>query len=326
MSGTVLVTGGAGYVGSHACKALAKAGFLPVTFDSLERGHADAVRWGPLVRGDILDRAAVAAALAEHRPIAVVHFAAYAYVGESVERPALYYRNNVTGTLTLLEAMLDAGVRNLVFSSTCATYGVPETLPIPEDHPQRPINPYGRTKLVVEGMLRDLEHQGLRWVALRYFNASGADPDGELAEDHEPETHLLPLVIDAALGRIPHIQVNGDDYPTPDGTCIRDYIHVSDLADAHVLAMRYLLDGGESTALNLGNGRGASIREVIQAVEAVSGVTVPVRMGPRRPGDPPALVGDPTAAGRVLGWTPQRGDLETIVRDAWNSRANRPRA
>ena len=323
MGGTILVTGGAGYVGSHACKALARAGYRPVTFDSLERGHEEAVRWGPLVRGDILDRAAVAAALAEHRPVTVMHFAAYAYVGESVDDPALYYRNNVLGTLTLLEAMLEAGVTSFVFSSTCATYGVPEALPIPEDHPQRPINPYGRTKLVVEGLLRDMQPKGLRWVALRYFNAAGADPDGELAEAHDPETHLIPLVIDAALGRIPHIRVNGDDYPTPDGTCIRDYIHVSDLADAHVLAMRHLLAGGDPVALNLGNGRGASIREVIRMVEAVSGRVVPVQMGERRPGDPPALVGDPSSAQRLLGWRPARGDLETIIRDAWNSRAPR---
>lgn len=318
---TVLVTGGAGYVGSHACKALAASGFLPVTFDNLEHGQREAVRWGPLVEGDLADRKALDHAFALHRPTAVLHFAAYAYVGESVEKPHRYYRNNVVGTLTLLEAMAAAGVDKLVFSSTCATYGRPEAVPISEELPQRPVNPYGASKLMVERMITDSgPAYGLRAVMLRYFNATGADPSGEIGENHDPETHLIPLVLDAALGRIPHLSINGDDYDTPDGTCVRDYIHVSDLADAHVLALRYLVDGGRTVALNLGNGAGFSIRQVIEAAERVTGRSVPVRTGPRRPGDPAILVGDATRARKLLGWKPKRGELDTQIADAWRWR------
>ncbi|MFE1600415.1 UDP-glucose 4-epimerase GalE [Methylobacterium sp. ID0610] len=321
---TVLVTGGAGFIGSHACKALAAAGFTPVTYDNLERGTREAVRWGPLVEGDLSDRAALDRAFAEFRPRAVLHFAAYAYVGESVTHPLAYYRNNVAGSLTLLEAMADAGVGLLVFSSTCATYGVPHTIPVPEDHPQHPVNPYGASKLMMERMIADAgAASGLRSVMLRYFNAAGADPEGAIGENHDPETHLIPLVIDAALGRVPHLTVNGDDYDTPDGTCIRDYIHVADLADAHVRALRYLLDGGETTAFNLGNGAGFSIRQVIDVAERVTGRPVPVRIGERRPGDPPVLVGDAARARAILGWQPQRADLETQVTDAWRWRLDR---
>ncbi|KJV10669.1 UDP-glucose 4-epimerase [Elstera litoralis] len=317
MTRKVLVTGGAGYIGSHTCKALVQAGYLPVTYDSLARGFKDAVRYGPLVVGDIGDRATLDAALAEHQPIAILHFAALAYVGESVTDPALYYRNNTTGALTLIEAALAAGIDKLVFSSTCATYGVPQRLPIDEDTPQAPINPYGRSKRMVEQMLQDVGAASpLRSVALRYFNASGADPEGELGENHDPETHLLPLAIDAALGLGPALQVFGNDYPTPDGTCIRDYIHVADLADAHVRALTYLENGGATTAINLGSGTGFSIREILTAIETVLGVPVPHQFGPRRPGDPPSLVALAEKAKDVLGWVPKHSDIETIVRTA----------
>lgn len=317
----VLVTGGAGYVGSHACKALHQAGVTPVVFDNLSRGVRQAVRYGPLVEGDLCDRAALDAALAAHRPVAVLHFAALAYVGESVTQPLLYHRTNAVGTLTLLEAMAAAGVRTLVFSSTCATYGIPEHVPITEEHPQHPVNPYGASKLAAERMIADAAAAGLvQAVMLRYFNAAGADPAGEIGENHTPETHLIPLVLDAILGRIAQVQVNGDDYDTPDGTCVRDYIHVSDLADAHVRALRYLLDGGETVALNLGNGRGASVRDVIQTAERVTGRRAPVAVGPRRIGDPPVLIGDATRAREVLGWRPARGTLDLQIGDAWRWR------
>lgn len=314
----VLVTGGAGYIGAHACKALAAAGYTPVTYDNLVYGHREAVRWGPFEQGDIQDRARLDAVIAEHRPEAVMHFAAFAYVGESVSDPAKYYRNNVAGTLTLMEAMRDAGIGRIVFSSTCATYGIPDATPITEDTPQRPINPYGASKLMVERMLADFEvAHGLNWIALRYFNAAGADPDGEAGEDHDPETHLIPLTLDAACGRLDKLTVYGDDYDTPDGTCLRDYIHVADLADAHVLALRALERGGASRPYNLGNGRGFSVLEVIETVRAVTGLSPNYEIGPRRPGDPAALVADAEQARRELGWRPQYGALEDIVRTAW---------
>jgi UDP-arabinose 4-epimerase len=315
---TVLVTGGAGYIGSHACKALARAGYNPVTYDSLVYGHEWAVRWGPFEQGDILDRARLDEAFERHRPGAVMHFAAFAYVGESVENPGKYYRNNVAGSLTLLEAARDHGVRDFVFSSTCATYGVPDQIPIPETQAQRPINPYGTTKLMVEQMLADFEAaHGIRWSALRYFNASGADPDNEIGEAHDPETHLIPLVLDAASGRRADIRVFGTDYPTPDGTCIRDYVHVTDLAEAHVLALQALQRGGHSSAYNLGNGMGFSVTEVIDAVRRVTGLDVPTVLAERRPGDPPALVGDAAKARAELGWEPRLYDIDDIVRTAW---------
>ena len=314
----VLVTGGAGYVGSHACKALAAAGYRPVVLDDLSRGHAAAVQWGPLEVGSIADRACLDSVLERHRPGAVLHFAAFAYVGESMSEPLAYYRNNVGGTVTLLEAMRDHGVGRLVFSSTCATYGVPRELPIPESHPQEPINPYGRSKLMVERILADVDAaHGLRSIALRYFNAAGADPDGAIGEQHEPETHLVPLVLEAAAGRRECVTIHGTDYDTPDGTCLRDYIHVTDLAEAHVLALRALERGAASTAYNLGNGRGFSVREVIRAVERVTGCEVPVASGPRRAGDPAALVGSAERAMRELGWSPRHADLEQIVATAW---------
>ena len=314
----VLVTGGAGYIGSHACKALAAAGYVPVTFDNLVYGHRSAVRWGPFVHGDILDRAALDAALRAWQPVAVMHFAAFAYVGESVTNPGKYYRNNVVGSLTLLEAIRDAGVGRLVFSSTCATYGVPQAVPIAEDHSQNPINPYGASKLMVERLLRDFDAaHGLRSISLRYFNAAGADPDGETGEDHEPETHLIPLVLDAAAGKRPDVTVFGRDHPTPDGTCIRDYIHVADLARAHVMALQGLERGATTTAYNLGNGTGYSVHEVIETAGIVTGRPIPVRFGPRRAGDPPELVGDASRIRAELGWAPRHADLADIVGTAW---------
>jgi UDP-arabinose 4-epimerase len=324
MSQSILVTGGAGYIGSHACKALARAGYLPVAYDNLSRGHREAVRWGPFVEGDIADHTRLRAAMTKHRVSAVMHFAAYAYVGESVGDPGLYYRNNLCGTLAMLEVLRDCGVRNIVFSSTCATYGLPETVPIRETAPQRPVNPYGETKLAIERALHwyGQAHQ-LRWVALRYFNAAGADRDSEIGEDHEPETHLVPLVLQAALGRREAIEIYGTDYPTPDGTAIRDYIHVDDLAEAHLRALGRLLAGGEAIALNLGSGRGHSVREVIAAAEGVCGRKIPLREAPRRPGDPPALVADPALAARTLGWHAQHSSLDTIIRTAlaWHARS-----
>jgi UDP-arabinose 4-epimerase len=316
--GKVLVTGGAGYVGSHACKALAEAGYQPVAFDDLRTGDRTAARYGPLVIGDLAAPRDIGAAITAHRPTAVLHFAASAYVGESVVEPAKYYRNNVVHTLNLLDAMRAHGVDRLVFSSTCATYGDPERLPIDETHPQRPINPYGHSKLFVEGMLAAFDAAyGLRSIALRYFNAAGADPAGEIGENHDPETHLIPLVILTALGRRPALEVFGTDYPTPDGTAVRDYIHVSDLASAHVLALQYLLDGGPTTFLNLGIGHGCSVREVIDAVERVTGAHVPVVERPRRAGDPPALIADAAKARATLEWRPEHSQLDEIVETAW---------
>jgi UDP-arabinose 4-epimerase len=316
--GTLLVTGGAGYVGSHACKALAGAGFLPVSYDNLVYGHENAVRWGPLERGDLLDRTRLDQVLSVHRPIAVLHFAAFAYVGESVADPGKYYRNNVTGSLTLLEAMRDHSIRPIVFSSTCATYGVPDRVPISEGAPQRPINPYGMSKLMVERMLTDFgAAHGLQSVALRYFNAAGATPSGEIGEDHSPETHLIPLVLDAAAGIRKDVTIFGTDYATPDGTCVRDYIHVSDLADAHVLALSALTKGAGRSAYNLGTGTGVSVRQVIDAVRRISGQPVTARTEARRAGDPAILVADAGLAGAELGWKPGLSDIETIVATAW---------
>ena len=313
----VLVTGGAGYIGAHACKALAVAGYRPVTFDNLVFGHRAAAQWGPLEVGEIGDRAALDRAFDQYRPVAVMHFAAFAYVGESIADPGRYYRNNVIGTLNLLEAMRDHAIDALVFSSSCAPYGVPSELPIREDTPQEPINPYGRSKLVSEHMIGDFGRaHGLRTIMLRYFNACGADPDGEIGECHDPETHLIPLALDAVSDN-GELTLFGDDYPTPDGTCIRNYIHVTDLAEAHVTALGALLEGGETIAFNLGTGTGVSNRQVLDAIGRVTGRPVPHRIGPRRPGDPPVLVADPSLAQEKLGWTARLSDLDTIVETAW---------
>lgn len=313
----ILVTGGAGYIGSHTAKSLAAAGYTPVVLDNLTRGHRDAAKCGPFVQGDVSDGALVRDIIQKYSIQGVLHFAASAYVGESMASPRDYFSNNVRGTLAGLDALLDSEVKQFVFSSTCATYGVPQTTPIGEDHPQHPVSPYGESKLFVERVLHWYgKAYGLRSVALRYFNAAGADPEGELGEDHDPEPHLIPRVINALLGRLPDIEVYGTDYPTPDGTAIRDYVHVTDLAEAHVLALRYLLGGGESCAVNLGTGHGHSVREVIRAVEKASGRQATVRHQPRREGDPAILVAQCGQAERLLAWKPHRSDLETIVRTA----------
>ena len=318
---TILVTGGAGYIGSHAVLALQRRGYKVIILDNLIYGHrdlADRVLQAELVVGDISDRPLLDRLFATRKIDAVMHFAAYAYVGESVANPSKYYRNNVVGTLTLLEAMLAAKIKHLVFSSTCATYGIPQTTPITEDHPQHPINPYGATKLVIERMLAEFgEAYGLKSVIFRYFNAAGADPSGFLGEDHTPETHLIPLVLLAALGKRESISIFGTDYPTPDGTCIRDYIHVSDLAQAHVLGLEYLFGGGKTEIFNLGNGDGFSVREVIETARQVTQVTIPVSESNRRPGDPPILVGSSDLARKILGWQPQYSELSQIITHAW---------
>jgi UDP-arabinose 4-epimerase len=321
----ILVTGGAGYIGSHVCKALAAEGHTPITYDNLSRGNRWAVKWGPLEEGNIADPARVHAVLEKYRPAALMHFAAYAYVGESVQQPSLYYENNFSGTATLLRTLINFQRLPVVFSSTCATYGIPESVPIREDQFQLPINPYGRSKYFVEQLLRDLESaHGLPWVALRYFNAGGADPEGQIGEAHDPETHLIPLAINAARSGTA-LHVFGSDYDTPDGTCVRDYVHVSDIADAHVRSLKYLLRAGESRAFNLANARGYSVREVISTTEKVCRKAVNVQLSPRRPGDPAILIGDGSRARDILGWSPARSDLETQIRDGknwiekWNS-------
>ena len=325
-SRNILVTGGAGYIGSHTCKALAEAGLVPIVYDNLSLGHEWAVRWGPLEKGDILDRVRLDEVFKAYSPSAVIHFAAYAHVGESVEQPAKYYRNNVVGSLNLLEVMRDYGVRKIIFSSTCATYGIPQRVPIPEDHPQDPINPYGASKLMIERMLADFDAAyGLRSVSLRYFNAAGADPDGEIGEDHDPQTHLIPLVLEAAGGEGSYITIHGTDYDTPDGTCIRDYVHVSDLARAHVLALQALQEGCQSLSYNLGTGKGFSVREVISTARSVTARAIATKEGPRRPGDPSRLVADANRANKHLGWKPQYCDLEQVIATAWNWMLRDPR-
>ena len=318
---TVLVTGGAGYIGSHTVLALKNAGYSVLILDNLVYGHRELVEnilQVELIVGDTGDRPMLDNLFQSRNIAAVMHFSAYAYVGESVTDPAKYYRNNVVGTLTLLEAMLCANVNKFVFSSTCATYGVPNVVPIPEDHPQNPINPYGATKLMVERILSDFDvAYNFKSVRFRYFNAAGADPNGLLGEDHNPETHLIPLVLQTALGKRDSISIFGTDYPTPDGTCIRDYIHVSDLAAAHVLGLEYLLKGGDSEVFNLGNGSGFSVREVIEAAKEVTGREIAIQECDRRAGDPPALTGSGEKATKILGWQPQYPALKDIVSHAW---------
>ncbi len=317
MSRVVLVTGGAGFIGSHTCKRLADAGILPVVFDNLSTGHRTNVRWGPLVEGGLEDTGRIVEAIRTFRPECLIHFAASAYVGESVKDPGKYYRNNVAGSVSLLEACRQAGLNRIVFSSTCATYGVPPRLPITEDTVQLPVNPYGRTKLMIELMLGDYARAyGFRSVALRYFNAAGADPEGQLTERHDPETHLIPRALMAAAGRVDRLDVFGDDYATPDGTCIRDYIHVMDLASAHVAAVDYLRNGGDPLKANLGSGRGTSVRQVIDAIHQVTRRRVPVQLLARRAGDPPVLYADTTCARQTLGFRPRLSDIETIIKTA----------
>ena len=318
---SILVTGGAGYIGSHTVLALKQAGYEVVILDNLVYGHRDLVEQVlrvELIEGDTSDRLLLDNLFQSRNFAAVMHFSAYAYVGESVTDPAKYYRNNVLGTLTLLESMLAASIKNFVFSSTCATYGVPNFIPITEDHPQNPINPYGATKLMVERILTDFDMAyNFKSVRFRYFNAAGANPQGLLGEDHHPETHLIPLVLQTALGQREAISIFGTDYPTPDGTCIRDYIHVNDLADAHILGLEYLLNGGESEVFNLGNGNGFSVREVIAAAEDVTGMVISVQECDRRIGDPPALIGTSEKARKILNWQPQYPGIKDIVSHAW---------
>ena len=318
---TILVTGGAGYIGSHAVLALQQAGYEVIVLDNLSYGHrelVDEVLKVKLIVGDTSDRALLDEVFSSHKIAAVMHFAAFIAVGESVTEPAKYYHNNVTGTLTLLEAMLAASIKNFVFSSTCALYGVPKFIPLTEDHPQDPISPYATTKWMVERMLADFDSAyNFKSVAFRYFNAAGAEPNGLLGEDHSPETHLIPLVLLAAMGKRDAITIYGTDYPTPDGTCVRDYIHVCDLAQAHVLGLEYLLKGGDRAVFNLGNGNGFSVREVIETAKEVTGKEIKIVESDRRPGDPPILVGSSDKVKSVLGWQPQYSDLHQIIAHAW---------
>ncbi len=319
----ILVTGGAGYIGSHTCKLLASSGFLPITYDNLSTGHAVAVRFGPLYQGDVRDVARLSEVITETQPIAVIHFAASAYVGESVENPGKYYDNNVGGMIALLDAVQKYQIKHLIFSSSCATYGMPDVPAISETTPQNPINPYGQTKLIGEHMLRDYAATGaFTYAALRYFNACGADCDGILTENHQPEPHIIPRLLMAAQGIIEQFQMFGDDYPTPDGSCIRDYIHVDDLAQGHVRALHHILNGGASNAYNLGLGHGYSVRELISACETLTGQPLPYSIAPRRAGDPPRLVAHASKAKRELGFAAKFSDLPTILRTALTSVKN----
>ncbi len=316
---TVLVTGGAGYIGSHICKALSRQGFLPVVYDNLTTGNKEAVKWGPLEQGDIRDRDRLAAVFKTHKPAAIIHCAALIQVGESVAEPAKYYDNNVFGSFCLLETARTHGVRHMVFSSTAAVYGLPQTTPITEEHPRNPINPYGHTKLAMENMIRDYATAyGIGYAILRYFNAAGADLEGDLGTAYPVYTHLIPLITQAASGVIPTIKIFGQDYPTPDGTAIRDYIHITDLAEAHVRALVHLLADKGNLTLNLGTSQGHSVKEMVDTAGAVMRRPVPAEAHARRAGDPPALVADAAQARRVLDWTPQHSDLHTIVESAWH--------
>ena len=321
----ILVVGGAGYIGSYMCKYLAKNGYAPIVLDNLVYGHRQAVKWGPFVKGSMSDLKLLDQIFTEHSISAVMHFAAFCYVGESVEDPKKYYRNNVAATITLLEAMLKNNINNFIFSSSCATYGEPIEIPMTEEHPQSPINPYGRSKYMVEQILDDFTAAyGLEHVSLRYFNAAGADPDGELGEDHNPETHLIPLVLKTALGQKETIHIFGDDYPTPDGTCVRDYIHIDDLAQAHLLALERLLKGLPGGKYNLGNGDGHSVNQVVETARNVTGKSIPAKIVARRPGDPAVLIGSSQKAMHELGWKPRFADLETIIETAWQWHKNHP--
>jgi len=314
----ILVTGGAGYIGSHVCRALAASGYLPVTYDNLTHGHAWAVRWGPLEIGDLLDGARLEAVMRQHRPAAVIHLAGLIASGEAVGEPAAYYRANLTGTLSLLDAMRACSVHGLVFSSSAGVYGEPEHLPIQEKHPHRPLNPYGATKAMAERLLQDYDAAyGMRSVALRYFNAVGAAPDGEIGEAHPKETHLVPLVLDVAAGTRPHVDIYGDDFHTEDGTCIRDYVHVCDLADAHILALSYLDHSSGHEAFNLGSDTGASVRQVIDMAARVTHRPIGIQVKARRPGDPAKLIADSSRAKRLLGWCPGYASLEEQIATAW---------
>lgn len=322
----ILVVGGAGYIGSHMCKYLHAQGLKPVVLDNLSLGHEESVKWGSFYKAELDDQKVLAEVFDKHDISAVMHFAAFCYVGESVTAPLKYYQNNIAATLGLLRAMLEHGVNKMIFSSSCATYGEPVCLPITEEQPQQPINPYGRTKLMMENILDDLDRaNGLKSVCLRYFNAAGADPEGELGEAHEPETHLIPLVLYAALGRLKNLTVFGKDYSTKDGTCIRDYIHVNDLAQAHYLALLYLLDGGTSKKYNLGNESGYSILDVIKTASRVSGKNIAYTFAERRVGDPAVLIGSAEKAICELHWKPEFTSLEKIIQTAWDWLSHNPK-
>lgn len=315
---TVLVTGGAGYIGSHTCKALANSGFTPVTYDNLSTGHQEAVKWGPLVVGDLIDRETLSAAFAKYQPIGVLHFAASAIVIESMTNPGKYYSNNVSSSIALLETMRDHQVQHLVFSSTCATYGHPRFSPLTEEHPQTPISPYGKSKLMVEKIIEDFEKiHGMHAICLRYFNAAGADRSGEIGEDHTPETHLIPSIIEIAMGKRKELVIYGNDFPSPDGSAVRDYIHVEDLAKAHVASLKWLLKTKKSEAINLGTGKGYSVLEIVQAIEAFTKIKIPIRFEKRREGEPSHLTADNTKAKRILGWAPSTSTLPILIESAW---------
>jgi UDP-glucose-4-epimerase GalE len=315
----ILVIGGAGYIGSNACKGIRESGREPIVFDNLSSGHRHAVKWGNLIEGDIRNEREIRAALETVRPDAVMHFAANIEVGQGEQEPGLFYENNVAGTLNVLRAMLDLELQNFIFSSTCAIYGDPEALPLVEDMPKRPVSVYGRSKLMVETILEDMSRaKGLRYAALRYFNAAGAALDGDVGEEHDPETHLIPNALKAAAGLGQGMKLFGDDYPTPDGTCVRDYVHVADLVSAHILAAEHIDQTGESLQLNLGTGNGFTVKQVLDAVERAVGKPVPVEISPRRPGDAIALFADTSKSKSVLGWEPKHSDMDTIVSSAWN--------
>ena len=321
----ILIIGGAGYIGSHMCKYLSQNGYTPIVLDNLVCGHRESVKWGPFFEGSMDDKALLNHIFTEYEIAAVMHFAAFCYVGESVENPAKYYHNNVAATLSLLESMIENDILNFIFSSTCATYGEPIEIPIREKHPQSPINPYGRSKLMVEQIMDDFGNAyGLKSASLRYFNAAGADPDGELGEDHRPETHLIPLVLQTALNQREEIEIFGNDYPTSDGTCIRDYIHINDLAQAHLLALERLLNGLPGGQYNLGNGDGYSVKQVIDVARQVTKKKIPSKVVERRPGDPAVLIGSSEKAIKELGWRPQFTDLNTIIETAWKWHKNHP--
>ena len=315
----ILVTGGAGYVGSHVCKELARSGMTPITYDNLERGNNWAIQWGPFVEGNIQDKEKLKETFLKYEPVAIMHFAAYAYVGESTENPAIYYKNNLEGSLSLLDAAMGCGIENFIFSSSCATYGVPTTPLIGENHTQNPINPYGKSKLMVEHILQDYgKSYNLNYAILRYFNAAGADREGDIGEHHTPETHLIPLAIKAAMGNASILSIFGGDYDTPDGTCIRDYIHVTDLASAHVAALKNIIRDGSSFVLNLGTENGTSVFEILNTIKEVTGLAVPLQMQKRRAGDPPMLVASASQANSVLNWKPGHSEITNIIETAYN--------
>ncbi len=315
----ILVTGGAGYIGSHACKALALAGYIPVVYDNLVMGHKDFVKWGPFEKGDIRDHKKLKDIFEYYKPETVFHFAAFGYVGESVINPAKYYENNVIGTLSLLNVMNECKVKKIVFSSSCATYGIPRNFPITEATPQNPINPYGMSKLMIEKILQDYEYAyGIKHIILRYFNAAGADPDSDVGEDHTPEAHLIPLVLDVAMGKRPIVNIFGDDYKTHDGTCVRDYLHVSDIAQAHIQALIYLEQNRRSDYFNLGIGMGFSVKKIIETVQLVTGKKIGIKIEARRPGDPPILIANASKANSILAWIPKYYDLAMMITHAWS--------